>query len=452
MKEIFLGFLLSFTLIGYGQQDLSMYNLNEIPQSNYANPSNQFNGKFYVGIPVLSSMYFSASNSGFAYSDVIRKNGDSLLLDFNKMIKEIKDENYLSIYSKIDLLSFGLSINESTQIMFNISENAYFRLSYPKDLIRFIYKGNASFEDHTANLKSLGINASHFREYAAGISHQLTDKLRIGGKVKYLYGMENIYTKKSDISIYTDPQTFEIVANSDLTIHTAGIDDVNNNESVKDYLMGRKNRGLAFDLGGAYTINDKFSVSGSVIDLGFIKWNSFTTSYSNNGEFSYSGVEVDAFGDNSGNNNGNSSFDRVADSLEKAMSIDTSHSSYTAPLTTRFYAGVNYNINEVSKASGVIQSEVFQGRFYPSLTLMYYRKMTKWITLGASYSMINRSYNNLGLSINLNPGPVQFYVVSDNLLGVFQPQHSRHLQVRFGINFIVGSNKSNNINAAYQGD
>src|SRR5690554_4452875 len=134
------------------------------------------------------------------------------------------------------------------------------------------------------------------------------------------------------------------------------------------------------------------------------------------------------------------------------MSIDTSHSSYTAPLTTRFYAGANYNINEVSKASGVIQSEVFQGRFYPSLTLMYYRKMTKWITLGASYSMINRSYNNLGLSINLNPGPVQFYVVLDNLLGVFQPQHSRHLQVRFGINFIVGSNKSNNINAAYQGD
>lgn len=215
MKKIFLSVLISTSLFAFGQQDLTLYNLNEIPQSNYANPSNQFNGKFYVGIPAISSLYFSVSNNGFAYSDVIRKSGDSLLLDFNQLIDKVKDKNYLSMYSKIDLLSFGIAINKSTQLTFNISENAYFRLSYPKDLIRFIYEGNASFEDNTANFESVGLSANHFREYSVGVSHQLTEKLRLGAKVRYLYGMENVYTEKSDINIYTDPQTFEILAKSD---------------------------------------------------------------------------------------------------------------------------------------------------------------------------------------------------------------------------------------------
>jgi hypothetical protein len=77
--------------------------------------------------------------------------------------------------------------------------------------------------------------------------------------------------------------------------------------------------------------------------------------------------------------------------------------------------------------------------------------MTKWITLGASYTIINRSFNNLGIALNLNPGPVQFYVITDNILGTFRPQHTRHLQVRFGINLIFGSDKSTELRAPYKG-
>lgn len=451
MKKILLTLCFLWLTATQAQQDLSMFNLNEIPQSSYSNPSNQFNGKFYIGLPAISSNYFSLSNSGFAYSDFIRKNGDSLLADFDNMIRSIKDDNYLSFYSKIDLLSFGFNLNNKTQLMFNVSENAYFRLSYPKDLMRFIYEGNAAFEDNTANLEGVGLSLNHYREYSVGLSHQLNDKLRIGGRLKYLYGMENIYNERSDITVVTDPETYAITANANLSIKTAGLTDEVEDEDVASYLNGRGNRGLGVDLGANYQLNEKISLNASIIDLGYIRWNAFTKSYSNNGAFNYQGIELDAFaGDQGARSDGETSFDRVLDSLEEAMNIDTSTSAYTAPLTTRIYIGGNYQLNDRSHAGALIQAEVFQGNILPSFTLLYNRKMTKWIGLGASYTMINRSYNNFGVAMNFNPGPIQFYVVSDNLLGAFQPQHTRHLQIRFGINLIFGSNKSTEINAAYK--
>jgi len=217
-----------------------------------------------------------------------------------------------------------------------------------------------------------------------------------------------------------------------------------------DYLTGRANTGFAFDVGGNYELNDQWSFNASVIDFGFIKWKDYVTNYSNNGSpFTYNGVDINVFGDD--DPNGETSFDRVLDSLEEAMNLDTTHGSYTAPLTSRVYMGANYKINERSTAGGIIQTEIFQGNIRPSFTLNYNRKMTKWITLSAAYTMINRSFDNLGLGVVLDPGPVQFYLVTDNALGALLPQHARHAQFRFGINLIFGRNKTVEFHKPFQG-
>lgn len=435
----------------YAQQDLTIHNLDEIPQSTYSNPSNRFNGNWYLGLPGISSNYLSFSNSGFAYSDAIRKRGDSLLLDFNALIDELEDDNYLSFNTKIDLLSFGFSIGDKTQITVNVSEVASFKLSYPKDFVSFIYRGNASFNDNTADLDGIGINMIHYREYAVGLSQQLTQRLRIGARAKYLYGMENIYSRKTDISLHTDPETFAITTQADIEINTAGLDDVDfDEEGTSNYLTGRANTGYGLDLGANYDLSEKLSFNASILDLGFINWNDYTSSYKSSGEFSYSGIEINAFGEEDTTSD-ETSFDRVADSLEEAFQIDTSKGGYTAPLTARFLIGANYRFNERSFGGAIFQSEVFQSKLRPSFTLHFNRKMTKWITLAASCSYINRSINNVGFGLNINPGPVQLYIVSDNVLGAFRPQHTRHLQLRFGINFIFGSQKSKELRTTYKG-
>jgi len=433
-----------------------MYNIHDIPQSAYSNPSNQFNGKFYIGLPALSSNYVSLSNSGFAYSDAVKKNGDSLLLDFNSLLNELQDDNYTSFNTKIDLFSFGFRLSDRTQLTFNVTENAYFKFTYTKDFLEFIYRGNGAFQNSVANFDGLGISLNHYREYGVGLSHQLTKKLRIGGRAKYLYGMENIYSERSEITLATDPNTFALTGKANINVQTSGLDDVDDDESTSDYLFGRGNSGFGLDLGGHYEINEKLSVNASVLDLGFINWNFKTTSYKiDDGQYTYSGIEIDAFAEDSDGGNatddGETSFDRVLDSLEEAFAIDTSNGGYTAPLTSRFYIGANYKLNEKMLVGGLIQSEVFQGQILPSFTFNVNRKMTKWISLAASYTIINNSYNNLGVGINVNPGPVQFYIVSDNILGAIQPQHARHAQVRVGINLIFGSDKTTQIHPSFKG-
>ena len=454
MKKLLFFIFFSSCIGGFAQQDFTIYNMQETPQSNYNNPSNQFNGSFYVGLPVISSTYISLSNSDFAYSDAIKKVGDSLNVDFQNVLDMVNNDNYLSFNTRVDLLSFGITISPTTQFTFNMTENLNFRMNYTKDFIELIYKGNAGFDDNTANFEGIGISLNHYREYAFGISHQLNEQLRIGGKLKYLYGMENIYSERTDISLVTDPQTFELTFLADISIKTSGINNIDdNNEGESDYFFNRKNRGFAVDLGANYQLNDKLSLIASILDLGGIKWMNNTVSYSNNGEeFVYNGIELNAFAEEneqSATDDGETSFDRVLDSLEQSLAIDTTYDSYTAPITSRFYIGANYKLNEQSMVGGVIQSEVFQRKIIPSITLSYNRKVAEFFSVAGSYTIINGSYTNLGLGFNLNPGPVQLYAVTDNIFGLFWPQHNRHIQLRFGLNFIFGSTKTKELNPTH---
>lgn len=437
---------------GISQQDFIMYNMHEIPQSSYSNPSNQFNGKFYIGIPGISSNFISFTNSKFSFSDIVLKEGDSLRLDVGNLIDEAGNDNYLSFNSRIDLLSFGFHISPKTQISFNATENASVRLNYTDDLIQVIWNGNGSFDDNTVNFEGMGINVMHYREYGLGVSHQLNDKLRLGVKAKYLYGMENIFSEKTDISLFTDPETFELTARADISLKTAGISDVDDDESTMDYLTGRDNKGFALDLGANYQVNEQLSVNASILDLGSIEWNDYTKNYSNPGSsFFYDGITLNAFtGDDNFIDEDATSFDVVIDSLEDALNLDTTRGSYKTSLTGRFFIGANYQLDERTLVGGLIQSEVFQERFIPSITASIHRKLIKWVGVSASYTIINQSYANIGLGVNLNPGPVQFYLVSDNVLGAFKPQDSRYFQVRFGINLLFGGQKSKQFNPSYE--
>lgn len=434
------------------QQDFTLYGMHDIPQSSYSNPSNRFNGGFYLGLPALSSNYFSYSNSSFAYSDLVRKNGSSLKLDFNNLLSTIEDENYLSFNSKTDLLSFGISFGDRSQIIFNVSENFNFQFGFPKDFVQLIAKGNNSFDDNTADLSDLGLNFSHYREYGLSYSYQLNNKLRLGMKAKYLYGMMNIFSEKTNISLRTDPTTYELKSTAEITLRTSGLTDEGTDEMSDDvaaYLFARDNRGFGLDLGANYEFSEKLSFNASVLDIGTIAWKSYTKSYVNEGgDFTFNGVEFSTYGDDSDTSN---TFDKLGDSLQDAFELKERAENYNTPLPMRFYIGANYKITEQDMVGGILHGSYFQSKIRPAFSINYSRKMTKWITLITSYTVINNSYNNIGAGVNLNPGPVQFYIITDNALGAFQPQNSRYFQLRFGINLLFGADKSKEIRPPYRG-
>ena len=444
MKKIIFLFLLLGLLSTHrslAQQDLTLYNMEVIPQRMYANPAFiPTYSKINIGLPGISSEYLNLSNSGFKYSDLIKhRSDDSLYVDYGNMLNKLAKNNYLSVSYHPDLLSFGFIVKEKNYFSFNITEKVDLRFRYPKNFMEFIWKGNGALLGQDMNF-NFGVNFSHYREYGLGYVRQVNDKLSIGGKVKYLYGMENVWTEKSDVTITTDPNYFALTAKSDIKINTSGVGSGTSINNVKDYAFKKKNNGAGIDLGGVYKYNDKFSFSASVIDLGFIKWADATTNYESHNpgaSFTYKGVALNQVVSKDSTNLANS-FKSVGDSLSKQFKIDTVHHSYTTKLSTQIYLGGKYNITEKINAGLLFYGQVFDKVIHPGVAVSYNQKVARWLNFSISYSIFNRSYNNVGLGFAINAGPVQLYVVSDNVLGAVFPQNAKNLNVRTGINLTFG--------------
>ncbi len=449
MKKNTLFILLAISLLINGQifsqQNLTLYNMEVVPQRMYANPAFfPSYSKVNIGLPMLSSQYFNFSNSGFKYSDLVKhRSDDSLYIDYDNMLSKLKSNNYLTTAYQPDLLSFGFAIQKN-YFSFNMTEKMNIRFRYPKGFMEFIGKGNGGMLGEQVNF-NFGIDAIHYREYGFGYSRKINDKLTIGGKFKYLYGMENIWTEKSDISLTTNPNDFAITAQANLKINTS-IDTSfgGNGFSAGKYAFGKKNRGMGIDLGGVYKLNKKFTFSGSLIDLGFIKWKQDVTTYQSanpDAKFTFKGLDMNQLINTDSSKNPTKI---VTDSIIKIFKIDTIHTSYTTKLSSQLYLGANYNFTEKINTGVLFYGQFFDKKIHPALALSFNQRLGRWLNYSISYSMYNRSYNNFGLGLGLNLGPIQLYMVSDNVLGAIFPQNTKNIHLHFGVNLTFGRGKKAN--------
>jgi hypothetical protein len=449
MKKTFRLFFLLTGLFFFdqtkAQQDFTLYNMGVIPQRTSLNPAfKPSTGKIIIGLPLLSSEYLNVSNSGFKYSDVIKhRSDDSLYVDFDNMLSKLAQNNYLSVTYRPDIFSFGILLDKN-YISFNVTEKIDVRFRYPKNFMEFIWKGNGALLDKELNF-NFGLNFSHYREYALGLARDINDKLSVGVKLKYLYGMENLYTKKSDITLTTASQDYAITAKANIDINSSGLDKdtTGTGFSFSDYAFKRKNSGAGIDLGAVYKVTEKFTLSASVLDLGFIKWNNAPANYVShdvNSNFTYKGFELNQLinSDSSGTKDIGKA---LGDSLSKIFKIDTLHHGYTTKLSTQLYLNANYNITEKGTAGVILYGQVFDKSVHPGIAISYRHKLFNWLSLSASYSAYNRSFSNIGVGAAFTGGPIQLYIVTDNALGMIFPQHAKNIQLHFGVNLLFGKKK-----------
>jgi hypothetical protein len=246
-----LAFILSVQSL-YAQQDLTLYNMEMVPQRMYQNPALKLYSTVNIGLPLISSQYVNVVNSGFKYSHLIRQRADdSLYVDMDNMIKKLGKKNYVMASVQPDLISFGFQVKKKNYFSFNITEKVNVLFKYPKTFIEFLWKGNGAMLDQEVPL-NFRINASHYREHGLGYARDWNDKLRVGAKLKYLYGMSNIWTKKADIGISTESTGFAITTHANLQLMTSGLDTSSEEMTPERYLRKKKNKGLGLDLGGVH--------------------------------------------------------------------------------------------------------------------------------------------------------------------------------------------------------
>lgn len=442
--------------VAFSQQDLTIHLMPMVPQSIYTNPSFIPTPKVYVGFPGLSSMYFGVTHNGFAYKDLIRKRkDDSLYIDVDNALSKMTQKNFFSANVQIDLFSFGFKLKKKNYFSFSVAEKVAFKLGYPKDLMSLLWKGNGQFIGKTANFDGIGVNFTHYREYGLGYARVINDKLTVGIRPKYLLGMTNVNTTKSNISLYTNEADYALTAKSDILINSS-IDsniyaengDFNNPDistivPMYKYLTNTENKGFGIDLGATYKLSERISFSASVIDWGSITWKSNIRNFSNkNGEFTFDGIDLNEFLSNT--DTANSGLEKMLDSLQTIFELKESNESYKSPIGTKIYLTGAFNLTPKDKVGALVRFEIFNKMWHPSLTISYNKQIGNMLSLTANYSILNRSYSNVGFGMALNLGFWQIYATADNIWGAFYPTTARNAIIHFGMNFVFGYRKMKN--------
>ena len=71
-----------------------------------------------------------------------------------------------------------------------------------------------------------------------------------------------------------------------------------------------------------------------------------------------------------------------------------------------------------------------------ALTGFYQRRFGRVLSLKGTYTVDKYSFTNIGLGANFQMGPVNFYVLADNLLNYSNIADSHYASLQFGFNII----------------
>lgn len=469
LSIVFASSLFSFL---HSQVSLTMYHMKTIPQSQYLNPAFRPVNKINVGIPGLSSIFLNHVNTIASPKNSLRKEDSVYYFNPETYVNELKESSKFFNVFNIELLSFGFQVKQN-YFHFNVTERIDSRTRFPKAFFELLAYGNADWNQNPSgnfDMKNYDIDMTHFREYAIGWQRPINEKLDVGIRVKYLYGMENVKTVKSDFSLQTDPNTYDISIDGSFVVNTSGIlDSTNISELSNDpmsYLFKRGNSGFGVDLGANYKVNDQLQVSASLKDLGYINWkNKVSTLENEDAFFLFQGINlsryISARSDTERDSIVDAELDNLLDSLNQLTDINESNKKYTTWLTARLFLGGEYEIWRSSnqKNYGTV-SALYSGEFYKntlrsSLTLSYNQHVSHWLSASMSYSMKDVDFANIGFGIQLRGGPLQFYLVTDNILSarltkinigdensgsaIYYPYNNNDTQVHLGLNLTFGN-------------
>jgi len=457
---LFVGLILS-NLTRAQKMNNTLYLMQNVPQSNQLNPAIQPECKVFLGFPGLSSIYVNYANNGFTYNDIIKDGTglqkDSLVVDINSFHDALQSTN--TIVNQLDYTFFSLGIRAKKMFFtLDVSSKIDSRLGFDKGLVSFLKNGNAGYMGRTANLGAIGLEGTAYNEVALGVSKQVTEKLTVGIKAKMLLGVANMYMDDSDLSVYTSEsgdlvrlrskQVMKVSMPLEITEEldpdgTQYIDDIDFNDDDLDatFFSGTNNKGFAFDLGATYQFDEKTTFYASVLDIGGIKWNDSYELYQD-ASFDWKGGDWSQSGNSNDPNYREIEdvMEDLTDSIADSFRFRDKTGSYSRALPTKVYLGGAYKLNERVNVGAVSRTEIYNGKLRPSLTLSANTRVIRNFSASLSYSMVNNSYNNVGVGIAAKLGPFQIYAVSDNVLAM-NPNTAQTANMRFGMNMMFGCRK-----------
>ncbi|MDF0717842.1 DUF5723 family protein [Muricauda sp. 334s03] len=463
----------------FAQNKELLYDFNEIPQSLMVNPGVKTSQKWHVGIPVVSGLAFQGATSGVTVNDLFANDG----IDFTTKVQErlldvMGNKDDFSTTSQIEGITIGFrgKNRPDDYYSFGIYGETDIITYWPKDLAILAFEGNGggnlgrSFDLGDLNLRGEMINVFHF-----GINRKVSNALTLGARAKLYSSVFQFQSIKNSGSFTTTAgqnNIYESTITADMQLQTAGVREIydiideDTGTTQKDLtsvftervLLGG-NLGFGLDFGFSYDLNPQTTITGSILDLGFINNSKDVWNYTFAGSTTTEGISVFLPDDIDDVNN--DLWEELIDEIDTALPHGENQSSYISWRPVKVYGSIKYDFGQgggavldncgcaVNGGGGGRALDYYRnslgGQLFmikrprgvqAALTGFYQRRFGRALSLKGTYTVDKYSLTNIGLGANFQLGPVNFYVLADNLLSYANLADSHYASLQFGFNII----------------
>lgn len=456
----------------FAQNKELLYDFNEIPQALLLNPGMETDFKWFAGVPLLSGISGYVGSNGISVNDIFADDGIDINVKFRERALDVlRPRDEFSATLQLEYFTGGFrAANPSIFYSFG----GYLEMDnityWPKDYAALLFDGNADQLNRRfdlSDLKSRGsaVNVVHF-----GINKYMDRNLTLGIRGKLYSGIIDYSTTSNNGYLVNTEGQNNILAttlNADMRLRTSGIqalDDANDSGSLSNTFLKRAffggDLGLGVDLGFTYHLSERTMITGSVLDLGFLYHANDAKSYSLDGSATIEGIQINVLEDFANLNR--DFWQDLVDEVETLVPFETDTNGYVSFRPTKLYGSLRHDFGKPeggsadpidcdctataigrglrSKYRNSVGAQVYMINRprgpQMALTGFYTRRVGNVLAVKATYTADKFSYTNIGLGLNLQAGPVNLYLLADNLLSYQNIAASNYASFQFGLNII----------------
>ena len=434
--------LLTGTAMAEAQTLNSAYFTNDFKYRHSMNPA-LANEQSYFSIPILGNVNVGV-HGDFGVKDVIMDNPlypsqshDRLTTFMNPYISVgdalsgfSSGDNRLTEELHLTLLSMGFKgFGGYNTIELNVKQSL--GLSMPYELFEFAKNtGNKTY-----NIGDIQGSAQAYAELAFGHSRQWNEKLRVGAKLKFLFGGARADFLFKDVKAdLTGTDQWTLSGKAEAQVSMKGFTYQSETKEYKEEGKGTYQRvndvdvdggglggfGMAVDLGAVYKLNDDWTFSAALIDLGFIHWSNNMTAANSGEPFIFEGFhDVAVTSDRGGDKLGDKT-DKIGDQLSDFANLTDrgDQGGRTTGIGATLNFGAEYTLPVYRRIKfGALSSTRIRGAYsWTEGRLSANWEPLKWLDGGVNLA-VNSFSTSMGWVLNIHPKGYNIFIGMDHLLG-----------------------------------
>ncbi len=466
MKKIVMIVCLIQVVVAVAQNKQLLYGFREIPQSLMLNPGEKVTTKFYFGVPLLSQFHFNGGSSGVTVYDIFGNSQVDINTRIENKLATLKNTDFFTATQQLEIFNFGWRSENELYFSGGMYQEFDFISYFPKDLAVLTWYGNQDYLNRNFDLGEVSTRADLLSVFHFGINKQVSKKLIVGLRAKIYSSMASINSTKNSGSFVStlgdgSNNIYEHrLSNVNMSVQTSGLaslydlkspSDIVKKVSRRAFLTG--NLGIGMDVGFTYDINNRWTTTASMLDLGAIFHTKNVETYQATGDFTLNGIEL-LFPPIE--NGGIPYYSDLEDEIEREITIDTITRPYSNWRPLKVNGAISYSFGKTvsgvddcdcrSRGSKIDRNQsvgfqifnVFRPKS-PQLagTLFYYRRFGKFLSAKATYTVDSYSFSNLGLALAADLGPVNFYLAGDNILRYDNLAKAKSVSLQLGLNIKI---------------